>query len=646
MKSAMLLLMLSGVVAASPSVVAQEEWPRTITASDSSIIRIYSPQPDSLRDNFLKYRSAFSVTRKGDSLPRFGSFLALAGIETERNNRRIHLLDDTVLYMSYSARLSTGEMNDLKATLERGIPRAGRDISLDGLLSTLDRNVDGAYVSKELTNNLPRIIVVTRPTILVLIDGIPRIKRNSDWDLNVVANTPYTIIESSDGWFYLYGGRNWYIAPSPAGPFNYTGYFAPDMRIVQLSINQLNKKWGAHKDTLPEDTGNPEDVVVATAPAELIQTKGTPVFASIDGTRLQYATNTNNDLFLDNLSGRYYVLLSGRWYRSVELTKQWQFVPADSLPADFRKIPEGSPKDNVLSSVPGTEAAREAVMDACIPQTAQIDRRMAVTTVIYDGNPKFEDIPGTHLQYALNSPTTVLLYRHKFYAVDKGVWFCAEFPRGPWTLSTERPDEVDLIPPDCPVYSCKFVYIYAVTPDYIYTGYTAGYLNSFISGSTLVYGTGYYYPSWMDNVCYPHPWTWGFNMWYNPWAGWCLGHYFGLDWFNTGTAWGLGYWGGGWWGPSQYRPPYVWHHANERGLYTAIANQPSPDSIYTDSQGIIYRKRQQGGWLQLEGSDWQPLGNDRSDTVQQLNRRAYLIERGKMRLRSFQQGKSADKRPF
>ncbi len=95
----------------------------------------------------------------------------------------------------------------------------------------------------------------------------------------------------------------------------------------------------------------------------------------------------------------------------------------NALPADFSKIPEGSPKDNVLASVAGTDAAREAVMDAQIPQTAKVDRKTANTSVTYDGEPQFKDIDGTSLQYAVNTPGSVVKYRGRYYTVDNGVWF-------------------------------------------------------------------------------------------------------------------------------------------------------------------------------------------------------------------------------
>src|SRR6201999_3314791 len=162
--------------------------------------------------------------------------------------------------------------------------------------------------------------------------------------------------------------------------------------------------------------------IVSTSPAELIQTDGQPSLTSIPGTSLSYASNSSNDIFQDQ-GGKYYVLISGRWYTSSSLTGGWHYVASNSLPADFAKIPEGSPKDNVLASVAGTDAAREAIMDAQIPQTAKVDRNSATTTVNYDGEPQFSPLQGTDMQYATNSGSNVIEDHGVYYTVDNGVWF-------------------------------------------------------------------------------------------------------------------------------------------------------------------------------------------------------------------------------
>jgi hypothetical protein len=171
-------------------------------------------------------------------------------------------------------------------------------------------------------------------------------------------------------------------------------------------------------------------VIVTTTPAELIQSDGEPDFLSISGTSLLYVENSSDNIFMDTNSDQYYILISGRWYHSGFLNGKsaWQFVPSDKLPADFAKIPEGSPKDNVLASVAGTQASKEAVMDAQVAQTAKVDRKTASTQVSYDGDPQFQSIVGTRLQYAVNTSSTVFGEWGKLLRVDNGVWFISDNP--------------------------------------------------------------------------------------------------------------------------------------------------------------------------------------------------------------------------
>lgn len=131
---------------------------------------------------------------------------------------------------------------------------------------------------------------------------------------------------------------------------------------------------------------------MSTVPTELIQSAGQANFANISGTNLLYVENSENDIFKHIETQNYYVLISGRWYTSPKLEGNWEYLASDKLPADFAKIPEGSEKDNVLSSVAGTSASQDAIRDAQVPQTAVVDRSTATCTVSYDGEPDFEKL--------------------------------------------------------------------------------------------------------------------------------------------------------------------------------------------------------------------------------------------------------------
>jgi len=561
--------------------IAQEDWPRTITLDDGAVIKIYHPQPESFSGDVVRLRSAISLTEAGKTEPVFGTFWSVNKVETDRDNRSVRIVSTQIPNLKFGSDIDAGRISFLKTTLENEIPNLQIDMPMDELLTMLQSSTDEKKLSKNLNTAPPKIIYSNKPSTLVLIDGAAKLQHNNDWNLDVVVNSPFTIVKNNDGAYYLYGGKHWYNAPTATGPYTYVSSIPNNLYKVQSAVdNAASNDPGFTSDSAAARSNTVTDIIVSTEPAELIQSTGEADLLPINGTNLLYVANTENDIFIDQSSQQYYVLLSGRWYKAPNLNGPWQYIASNNLPADFAKIPEGSPKDNVLASIAGTQAAREAIMDAQIPQTAKVDRNKASANVTYDGNPKFENIQGTSMQYGVNTQSSVVRYRDKYYAVENGVWFESNSPTGPWVVATERPAEVDIIPPSSPAYNMKYVYIYDVTPNWVYMGYTPGYLNTFIFGPTVVYGTGFYYAPWYGYHYYPRPYTWGFRMHYNPWVGWSMGFGYSYGWFNFGFGMNLwSGWGGGWCGPVGYHPPYHWYGGGYR-TYGYYGNRPYANNIH------------------------------------------------------------------
>jgi hypothetical protein len=661
---------------------AQGVWPLTISATDGTVIKVYQFQPDSFAGNTLRSISAISVLRNGSNNPDFGTIWSTSRVETDRNTRQFSINSISISNIKIPADTNENDLNQIRATLESKLPVTAGDISLDEMMATLDQNLDETKLSNDINTQVPQIIYATRPSVLVTIDGDPKIQENKKWGLDAVINSPFTIVKDKDGQFYLYGGEHWYSAASATGPYTFVS------SKIDRRLERIEKTLA--KDNSNQPNGPDESMVmdslipaitVTTTPAELIQSDGEPDFVPISGTSLLYVENSSDNIFMDTKSEQYYILISGRWYHAGSLTgnSAWEFVASDKLPADFAKIPEGSPKDNVLASVAGTEAAKEAVMDAQVAQTAKVDRKTTSTQVSYDGDPQFQSITGTRLQYAVNTSSTVLLFGGNYYALDNGVWFISDNPAGPWVASTERPGDLDLIPPTSWVYNSKFVDIYDYTPDYIYAGYTAGYLNSFIYGPTVVYGTGMYYHPWIGRNYYPRPWSWGFGVIYSPWYGWSFGLDYGFDWFNEGFGFGWGGWYGGWWGPSFYHPAY-WHNNGIRyahGFYGGrmgfhdeymhfdnniyryrngvetkngfgisndrnFGNRPafsnrfgrSANNVFSDRLGNVFQRGSRGQWQM--NSPVTHVNSFSPETISNLNRQQQMREAGQSRVQSFQ----------
>ncbi|RIW14475.1 hypothetical protein D0X99_13020 [Algoriphagus lacus] len=551
---------------------AQINWPKDIFAKGGARITVYQPQPETLNGNIIKGRAAFSAEETPGSELVFGVFWYSATMMTDRDDRTLTLESIKITDVKLPGVEDQSKITKLKQLLEAEIPLWGIESTIDEVNATIE--MDQAVVSERLNNEPPQIFYAEEPTLLVLFDGEPKVEQDKDLKMDRVINTPYLILKATeDKKYYLYAGQGWYVSQAIKEGYSLTSSLPKSIK----SVDEQIKKQQTEKPN--PNAKAPKKVISSTKPAEIIQSDGKADFASIQGTNLLYLSNTEDNIFryLDNQ--KYYLLLSGRWYASGKLEGPWEYIPAEELPADFAKIPEDSPKGQVLVSVPGTQSSLDAIHDAQVPQTAKVDRDKATCEVTYDGEPKFEPIEGTSLELAMNTKSTVLKSGKEFYAVDNGVWFVSSSAKGPWEVSDKRPKDVEEIPATSPAYNVKYVYVYESTPEVVYVGYTPGYMGSYVYGPTVVYGTGYYYNPWYGPYYYPRPVTYGFSMHYNPWTGWSMGFHMSYGFFTFSV-----YGGGGYWGPGAYRPPY---YGGGYGNNVFINN----GDINIDRSNNIYNKR-------------------------------------------------------
>lgn len=530
--------------------MAQDQWPLQIP-TENSTITIYQPQPESYTDGRVTARAAAAVQERGKD-PVYGAIWMTGFLEVDRDTRMGTLTQVTVTDVRSPAQTDSTRLKKFKDFLSAEIPKFAQPIAIDRLIASLDPE-SGNW--PDFKHDPPIILYEETASTLVLIDGEPILQPLEGGAFDRVVNTPFMMVASKDHKTYYLGSTAlWYKAAAVTGPWNVTTEVPQELKA------QVKKEEGSAEPEL-DANGKPvvPKIVVSTKPAELLQTTGSADMKPIEGTQLLYVTNTDNDIFMDIASQKFYALLSGRWFASSKLGPDgWTYIDAEKLPADFAKIPEGSPKDGVLASVPGTTASKEAVLDASIPQTAKVDRS-ATTTVSYDGDPKWRLIEGTAIYEAENASTAVLYIREHYYACDNAVWYHSDQATGPWIVCDEVPEEVKDIPPSSPNYNVKYVQVYESTPQVVYVGYTPGYTGCYIYGPTVIYGTGYAYQPWYGTVYYPPPVTYGFNMHYNPWTGWSMGMTVSNGWMTVH----VGGYPGGWWGPPMYRPPYYpppYHH--------------------------------------------------------------------------------------
>jgi hypothetical protein len=655
-----LIILLAGAVPGfgQEEPIEEKSWPR-VMETKTATVTMYEPQLDTWRDNGFEARAAVSV-KEGDEAPVFGAVWIAGRFEVDRDERMVVLYDIKIPTVTFPEASEEGQKK-LAAFLEREIPTWDLEVELDRVIPLLDNAEVALNEAAELNNTPPKIIVKYKPAVLILIDGEPKLEEIENSTLERVVNTPYVILKYKST-YYLASDKMWFEAWSINGPWTEARSLPKDVQQVDAELKKQQQEQGGSAPADESVDDRVPEMVISTEPAELIFIDGKPEFEPLSVSEIMVVSNTDSDVVFEIASQNYYVLLSGRWYRTQDLDNgPWTWVANNELSAQFSEIPAESDVGYLRASVAGTEEAREALLEQSVPQTASVKTSAGASfNVEYDGAPQFKPIDGTGMTYAVNTSAAVIWSGGRYYACDQGIWYDSASATGPWTVSKHVPDEIYTIPPSNPHYNVTYVKVYDSTPEVVYVGYTPGYTSSYVSHGCVVYGTGWWYrPWWGPRYYYPYHSTWGFHVRWNPWYGWS----FGLS-YSTGRftfTIGFGGWGrygyGGWWGPARYRPyPRYGYGAGYRAGYrhgyrqgyrhgSAAGNRPvhhyggatpnnniysrpgntdrvartqdragtrqqptvardRANNVYTDKSGNVYRRNENGSWDRRDSGGW------------------------------------------
>jgi hypothetical protein len=508
-------------------------WPREVERGGEKVA-MFQPQLEAWEGEELRAYAAISVAKKDstdnakdnarkDNPPKYGVVWFTARTEVDKVNRQVTLDNFQITAVNFPT--MKDREAEYKAFLQTKLPAKSKVIALDRLEAGLEATDAGQPASKgvPVNNDPPRVIFATKPSMLVLVDGHPKFRDVGGTDLQNVLNTqPVILLDTKKIKYYLNVMDGWLEASDlTARPWSYVSKIPKDMEEITKAIKERQEKSASEGSTLPllkqaKKEGKIPEIYVSLEPAELLVTEGQPQFERIPGLNLDYVRNTSANIFLESSTRYHYILIAGRWFRSKSLESgPWEFVDGQNLPQDFSKIPENSPKAGVLASVPGTAPAKEALIANSIPQTATITRNQAQLEVKYDGPPQFKKIEGTELQYAVNTATPVIQVNDKnYYAVENAVWFAGPAATGRWGVATTIPTAIYSIPPTAPLHYVTYVKVYDSTPEVVHVGYTPGYYGTAVSSTTttVVYGTGFYYPPYVGTYWYGAPYTYGVGV--------------------------------------------------------------------------------------------------------------------------------------
>ncbi len=209
-------------------------------------------------------------------------------------------------------------------------------------------------------------------------------------------------------------------------------------RLQSLPLDELESSFAATPQQLTGSgqrlNNTPPRIIFSTRPAVLVYIDGPPVFRTVTGTHLQRVINSSF-LLLKDQTGQLYLRSPDGYLQAPKLEGPW--TVASKLPpgvtiADQEAAAPVAP----FAPSPGLEHSitnKPALLTASNAPAIYISTTPA-ELILFEGEPNFVPVPGTHLLYAANTTGNVfkLLSDQQTYVLLSGRWFRAGSLKGPW----------------------------------------------------------------------------------------------------------------------------------------------------------------------------------------------------------------------
>src|SRR5215471_13504082 len=270
-----------------------EGWPRTFT-NGADTFTVYQPQVDKWEGDRIDLYSAVEVKVGTDSPPRYGVVWFWARTEVDKVNRLVALGQLKITSIKFP--LAHEKEMELTKLLEQKFANATKTISLDRLEAQLDADNE-RIKSVEVKNDPPKIIISTRPALLVLIDVLPQLLEVPGVKLQRVINTRSIILFETDKKLYYLRVQDWWLQSKELeGPWEYAKKLPDDMKKAEeylVSQNQVQNPTGEQTPQQQQSlkaAGKKAQIRVVYAvfgPAELIEVNGDPKYNPIPTTGLE-----------------------------------------------------------------------------------------------------------------------------------------------------------------------------------------------------------------------------------------------------------------------------------------------------------------------------------------------------------------------
>ena len=470
-------------------------WPRLYDLPSGGTILVYQPQVASWdRQAHLVAFSAVSQRAKAGDKPAIGTIKLEADTSVSTSERLVNFQKMKIVEANFQT-LSKEQIREVAAEIEKAIPDDERVIALDRVLANVDKSQVVPKNIEGIKSDPPTIFFSKVPAVIVNLDGEPIWSPIKENDLKFAVNTNWDLFQHGPtGTLYLRNNDTWLKAADVKGPWAPAGTLPTSFSKLPAEDN-----WKDVKANLPGKAiaaSAVPKVFVSLQPSELILLTGAPAYRPVQGTGLQWISNTESDLFRMGTGGAVYYLVAGRWFSAPDFTGPWTFA-TPSLPADFKKIPLEHERSRVLASVPGTDQAIEAVLLAQIPQTARVNKKeLKAPDVAFQGDPQFAPIEQTTVQRAVNTDKDVFKVGDLYYMCHQGVWFVGKTASGVWEVAESVPQQIYEIPVSSPAHHVTYVTVEEDDDDdWVVYAAAAGYTGMMVAWGCTMWGSGWSLPA-------------------------------------------------------------------------------------------------------------------------------------------------------
>jgi hypothetical protein len=284
----MLLSLMAFAVGAAALAQEAPRWPRTLPVEKGTLV-IYQPQLERLEGRTLSGRAAVSWEAKG-APPAFGVVWFDSQVSIDKGARDVQFETVKVTKVRFP-NIKPEQESALAKLVETEVPKWDVRSSLDEIQDAVAVTQREVQTTEQALRSTPPVFVFSNdPAVLLLYDGEPVTRPMEGVSLERVVNTPLFVVRDPvTQRYYLTGGKFWYEATTPLGPFQPIA--APSAAVQaflaknpppppQKDPTQTEAEREAEKE-LADAATTPPRIVVATQPTELVVFGGPPKYVPV-----------------------------------------------------------------------------------------------------------------------------------------------------------------------------------------------------------------------------------------------------------------------------------------------------------------------------------------------------------------------------